>query len=194
MDGPSHLDNKADFRWNVSYDLGIIDKKGTPVSGITGNTSSGAGGWTISSDNGGGDVCSHSGGLKLGKMGSISGRVQTSGKVIMQLIPGANDFSTTNGGSGSNACSTSDYWHDWIENFSHVGTGSMTVDPLTAFVTIKPNELKFGKVVVNVSNHTLAAPELTVNPDCGSGNGASCTQSYDWKGTVTFKKLRSPRP
>jgi hypothetical protein len=190
-DGPSHLDNTADFHWKVKYLLVFINQKGHQVAAISTNSSSGGGGWTINSDNGGGEVCTHSGGLKLNKMGSILGVVQkTSGKVIMHLIPGANDFATTNGGSGSDACSTSDYWHDWVGNFSHVGTSEESIDPLTAFVTLSKKELGFGKVVVNVSNHTLAAPSLTVVSNCGSGNGASCTQSYDWKGTVTFVKKR----
>jgi len=79
-----------------------------------------------------------------------------------------------------------------VESFSKVGTGSETVDPLTAFVTLTPHELGFGKLVVNVSNQTLAAPELTVEPDCGSGNGATCTQSFDWQGSVTLIKTRTP--
>lgn len=191
-DGPSHGEVSSQFHWTAHYDFIFIDKGGSQVAAITDKKqTSGGGTWSIASDNGGGDVCTKTGGLKLNQMGSISGAVQkSSGKVIMHLIPGSNDFATTDGSSGSQACDTTDFWHDWVESFSHVGTSEETFDPLTAFVTLSKKELKFGKVVVNVSNHTLAAPSLTVDPDCGSGNGATCTQSYDWKGTVTFLKKR----
>lgn len=111
----------------------------------------------------------------------------------MRIVPGSSeDFSTTDGSSGSQACDTTDFWHDWVMSFSHVGTDE-NVDPLTAFVHLSRAEQRAGKVIVNVSNHTLAAPSLTVDPNCGSGNGASCTQTFDRKGSVTFTKTKSPK-
>ena len=191
-DGPSHGEISATFHWKVTYLLSFIRVAGHQVAGlVNGANSSGGGDWSIASDNGGGDVCSRSGGLRLGPYGMISGRVQRSGKVAMQLVPANSDFVTLNGSSGSTACDTTDFWHDWVVSFSKVGNGDLgTVDPLTAFVTLSKRELGFGKVVVNVSNHTLAEPSLTVGSDCGSGNGASCTQSFDWRGTVTFVKTK----
>jgi hypothetical protein len=190
--GGSFTRTSARFHWAVHYNLLFIDKPGEHVAGITGPLSVGAGDWSISSNNGGSESCVRSGGLELNKNGGISGAVQQSGKVIMRLTPGSNDYKTTDGSSGSQACDTTDFWHDWVENFSKVGSGGETIDPLTGFVTLSKQELNFGKIVVNVSNHTLAAPTLTVDPGCGgvSGGGASCHQSYDWKGTVTFTKTK----
>jgi len=190
VDGPSHAEITARFHWKVHYLLTFIDQKGHQLAAATSKPSSGAGDWSIASDNGGGDTCSKTGRLSLNKFGTISGRVQPGGKVIMRLVPGNADFKTLEGSSGSSACDTTDFWHDWVLSFSKVGNGSETVDPLTAFATLSKKDLTFGKVVVNVSNHTLAEPSLTVASDCGSGHGASCTQSYDWKGSVTFKKVK----
>jgi hypothetical protein len=191
VDGPAHNETTAHFHWNAHYNLLFIEKKGFQVTAITTPDSQGGGDWTISSDNGGGDVCSKSGGLKLNHDGEILGRVAASGAIPMRLTPGSNDYSTTGGSNGPQACDTSDFWQQWVESFSKVGTADQ-IDPLTAFLHLSRADLKFGKVIINVSNHTLAAPSLTVDHDCGSGDGATCTQSYEWHGSVTFRKTRAP--
>jgi hypothetical protein len=191
-DGPSFGKINATFQWKITYLFNFIHKAGSQASGVA-RSHAGSGEWSIVSDNGGSEKCSRHGGLRSTPNGGITGRVQRSGAVIMQVIPGSSeDFSTTDGSSGSQACDTTDFWHDWVTNFSKVGSDtSQSFDPLTAFVHLSAADQRAGKVIVNVSNHTLAAPSLTVNPDCGSGNGASCTQSFDWHGTVTFTKTRS---
>ena len=188
-DGPSFSNIHANFHWKVVYQLDIINKTVTGVA----RHPSGGGDWSIVSDNGGSEKCSRNGGLKATGFGGIVGAVQRSGAATMRLVPGSpEDFSTTDGSNGSQACDTTDFWHDWVTSFSKVGTDE-SVDPLTAFVNLSRGDQRSGKVVFNVSNHTLSAPSLTVDPDCGSGNGASCTQSYDWTGHVTFTKTKSPR-
>ena len=189
-DGPSSGTTKASFHWNVTYQLVISGRRGAQVGGGS-TASSGAGDWSIVSDNGGGEKCSRSGGLRLGRYGGITGRTQSSGAVNLQIVPaGSTDYSTTGGSSGSAACDTTDFWGQWVTGFSHVGTGERSLDPLTAVVRLSKQELRAGKVVVNVSNDSLATPELVVDPDCGSGNGATCRQSFDWKGSVTFTKSK----
>jgi hypothetical protein len=193
-DGPSFGKITSGFHWKVAYLLSVFHKSGQPVTGLA-RKHQGGGDWSIVSDNGGGDQCSRHGGLQMTPNGVITGRVQPSGAVNMKLLPGGGtDFITTDGSSGPKACDTTDYWHDWVVSFSKVGSSDTEdFDPLTAFIHLSRGEQRAGKVIANVSSHTLAAPSLTVNPDCGSGNGATCTQSFDWKGTVTLTKTTSPR-
>jgi hypothetical protein len=190
-DGPSFENINSSFHWKVTYLLDFFKKSGQPVSGVA-RQPSGGGDWRIVSDNGGDETCSRNGGLKATGFGGIIGRVQGSGAAIMHVVPGSpEDFSTTDGSSGSQACDTTDFWDDWVTSFSHVGTSDTeNFDPLTAFVNLSRADQRSGKVIVKVSNHTLSAPSLTVDPDCGSGNGASCTQTFDWKGSVTFTKTK----
>jgi hypothetical protein len=194
-DGPSHGDIEAHFNWDVTYMLDINHKAGAQVAGFAGNgNSKGSGDWSISSDNGGGDVCTKHGGLKIAPNGAIDGKVQPSGKVAMRVVPGGGtigeDYTTTGGSSGSQACDTTNFWHDWVESFSHIGTSdNEDIDPLTAFVNLTRSDQRAGKVIFNVSNKLQLA--LTPNPDCGSGDGATCTQSFDWSGHVTLTKKKS---
>lgn len=188
--GGSFTKVSSRFHWAVHYHLEFINRGGEQVAAISGPLSNGAGSWSISSDNGNGDTCTRNGGLKLNNDGAISGRVQPGGKVILHLVPGSNDYKTLDGSSGGKACDTTDFWHDWVQSFSKVGTGDTQVDPLTAFVKLSKAEQRAGKVIINVSN--VSVPELTAESTCGgvSGGGASCHQTYEWKGSVTFKKQR----
>lgn len=192
VDGPAHNETSSGFHWKAEYNLTFIDKKGSQVGG-TSSSSNGGGDWKISSDNGGGDVCTKSGGLKLQKNGAITGTIGPTGGLPLRLTPGSDDYSTTGGSSGSTACDTTDFWQQWVESFSKVGTAD-SVDPLTALVKLSKKDLSFGKLIFNVSNkkEVLAFPSLSPPEDCGSGDGATCTQSFDWKGTVTFRKTKTP--
>ncbi len=191
-DGPSFATVDSSYHWKVSYLFALFHKSGQAASGVA-RENSGGGDWKIVSDNGADEKCSRTGGLKTTANGGIIGRVQGNGAVNMHIVPGGNeDFTTTNGSSGSQACDTTDFWHDWVTSFSHVGTDD-NVDPLTAFVHLSKADQRAGKVIINVSNSTLSAPSLTVTPDCGSGNGATCTQTFDWKGSVTFTKTKKPQ-
>lgn len=194
VDGPSHAEIEAHFKWNVTYTLDIQHKTGAHVTGFAGHgKSQGSGDWSISSDNGGGETCTKSGGLKITPYGTISGVVEHRGLVEMKVIPGqgvGQDYTTTGGSSGSQACDTTDFWHDWVDGFSHVGTNDVeTLDPLTAFARLTRADQRAGKVILKVSNQLNA--DLRVDPDCGSGDGATCTQSFDWTGHVTFTKGRT---
>lgn len=198
-DPPGSGETRASYHWRVDYaSMLISQRQGSIVASVASvvddravNHGRFAGKWSIASDNGGGETCQHSGRLGLPPgAGRILGRVERSG-VTMQVIPGS--FITVGGSSGSGACDTTDFWSRWVRDFSHIGSGQTDHDPLTAFVAIPRRLLSFGKIVEHVSNSTLAAPSLTANPDCGSGNGATCTQTFDWRGTVTFTKVAPPR-
>jgi hypothetical protein len=178
----------ATFHWKVAYSpLLVISKAGATVgtASLPGR-SSGGGEWSISVQNDE-ESCSGHGALKLAKLGGITGQVQPSGKLPLKLTPGDSDFLTEGGSGGSGPCVTGDFWHDWVLGFSHIGSGEIEdLDPLTAFVTLNRSDLKAGKVVANVSNSTLAAPSLSPDADCGSGDGTTCTQSFNWSGRVTL--------
>lgn len=185
---------RADFHWKVAYTPLVVLSRPGRVAMTVRRAGSGAGGeWSISSTNVE-ESCARHGGLKLAPLGAGSGALEDGGSLSLELTPGQGDFTTMGGRAGPGPCDTTDFWQGWVTNFSHVGLGgARPLDPLTAFVTLTPAELRAGKVLVNVSNKTLAAPELQVVNDCGSGNGATCTQSFEWKGQVTITRLHSPR-
>lgn len=178
----------ATFHWKAVYaPLLVVAKPGATVGTATlAGRSSGGGEWSIAVQNDE-ESCSGHGSLKLAKVGGITGRVQSSGVLPLKLTPGDSDFLTEGSSGGSGPCDTGDFWHDWVMGFSHIGTGEIEdLDPLTAFVTLTRADLKAGKVVANVSNSTLAAPSLSPEADCGSGDGTTCTQSFTWSGRVTL--------
>jgi hypothetical protein len=187
----------AAFRWKVSYGRLLILRRARASvgTGVRPAASHGTGEWSINSDNGE-ERCSRSGGLTLAPGGGITGRVGRSGAVNLTITPGLGDFQTTNPSSGFTACDTQSFWHDWVEGFSHAGSssGEEVVDPLSAFVDLRGPDLRHGKTIFTVSSASsvLAAPGLGVAPDCGSGDGASCTQSFTWGGHVTLRKPGRP--
>jgi hypothetical protein len=179
-------EDSAQFHWDVVYEPLLVAGKGPVGTGARAGSSTGGGTWSISSHDSE-SSCIQTGALTLGPFGGIQGTRGSKG-VSLILIPGTSDFVTTNPTTPSPSCDTSDFWHDWVESFSHVGLDE-GVDPLTSFVHLSNHDIKKqGKVVVNTSNSTLAAPSLTIEPDCGSGGGSSCHQTFSWEGTVTLKK------
>lgn len=110
---------KAGFHWKVAYAPLLVSLRGGSQVGTAAeqSRSSGGGEWSISVANGE-ESCSKNGGLALGQGGGILGRVQHSGSLPLRLTPGSSDFTTTGGSSGSEACDTTDFWHDWVTNFS----------------------------------------------------------------------------
>lgn len=124
------------------------------------------------------------------------GAYQKNGRAVMQLVPGStrDDFTTTDESGGSSPCDTTDFWHEWIQSFSKVGSGpDGEVDPLTAFVSLSRREQRAGKLIVTVSNTTFAprGTSLTVDPNCDA-SPATCRQTFEWAGHVTFTKTKSP--
>jgi hypothetical protein len=184
---------QAAFHWKAAYTpLVVLSRRGRVAMMTRRRGSSGGGEWSIASDNVE-ESCAKKGGLKLAPLGQGSGALGRDGSLSLQLTPGNDDFTTTGGSAGPGPCDTADFWQGWVTGFSHVGGGAESLDPLTAFVKLTAADLRAGRVFVNVSNVTLAAPELQVDPDCGSGDGATCKQSFEWKGRVTVTRLRSPR-
>jgi len=180
---------RSSFHWRVRYDLLFVYHRGHQLGAITRPGGSGTGTWSVSLRNVGDQDCSTGGGLELNRYGAISGSIQRDSSLVMALFPGSGDYRTSGGSSGSSPCNTTDFWRDWVHGFSEIGRGTQSLDPLTAVVLLRPAQLRRKRLSLQVSNRTLFTPQLTVNPDCGSGQGRSCTQSFGWRGTVTLTKL-----
>jgi hypothetical protein len=184
----------ATYSWDVHYSPLLIGPKGPVGTAAKAGSSTGHGTWSISSTHTE-ETCTQSGGLALAPFGGITGTRSKRGANLI-VVPGGGDFKTVNATNGSGACDTSDFWQEWLESFSLAGIGDEagTVDPLTSFAHLKNKEIKkHGKIVIETSNHTLAAPSLTIEPDCGSGGGSSCHQTFEWTGQVTLKKKKLRR-
>jgi hypothetical protein len=188
---------KSTFSWNANYNTLLIIRQRNQLfnSGLNERKSKAKGDWSIAvqaqeSDN----SCSHSGHLTLGAGdgGGIEGRVQNSGLAPLRISLGNPDYDTTGGDSGGTACSTTDFWHDWVQSFSKVGLGDddEAVSPVTAIVRLDASDFAHGKIIEHVSSTNLALPQLTPNKNCGGDAGGSCVQHFSWTGTVTLTKKR----
>jgi len=180
---------RSSFHWRVRYELLFVDHRGHQLGAIAKPHPIGAGTWSVAFSNAGEESCSRAGGLLLNRYGAISGDIQRDGWLVMELFPGSNDYRTVHGSGGSGLCATSDFWRNWVQGFSRVGSGAPVLDPLTAVVLLGPRQLHRHRLSLAVSNHSLFEPQLTIDPDCGSVSGSSCSQSFAWTGTVTLTKL-----
>jgi hypothetical protein len=181
-------EESAAYNWDVHYTPLFIGPAGEIGAATDDLTSKGGGTWSVSSHDAE-SSCTQTGGFALIPLGGIVGTRGGKG-VNLILVPGAGDFVSVNATNADGACNTDDFWHDWVQNFSLVGVGEDdSFDPLTSFAHISNRDLKkHGKIVIKTSNHTLAAPSLTIPADCGGGGGSSCTQTFDWTATVTLTK------
>ncbi|MDQ8043652.1 MAG: hypothetical protein REI11_03555 [Patulibacter sp.] len=186
---------KAQFHWDVKYYKMIIVRQGgsTVSTPVNEKKSKAAGEWSVTSTSSDpGSSCATNGTLGLNSGGGIEGRVQPSGKYIFQVSIGLPGFSTSGGDNAGTACSTTDFWHDWVASFSHIGNGDDLgdVDPITGFSILDKSDFNHGKIVDNLSNETLRAPSLSPPESCGSDGGTSCTQHFNWHGHLILTKVK----
>jgi hypothetical protein len=113
--------------------------------------------------------------------GSADFTVQAVSTVVEYPL-GADDCSDIGG------TETSDFWQDWVTGFAHAGLDSNST--LTYAFTLSKEQLAQGKVIVIAQ----APPDEVPPTDCGSGDGAVCTQSYGWTGTVTLQRESTLSP
>ncbi|MFL5871532.1 MAG: hypothetical protein ACJ75R_10645 [Solirubrobacterales bacterium] len=170
----------ADFDWHIAYRKVAIDSgKGLPWNR---GRASGGGTWKMTSE---ADQCSRTGDLKLIGDGGGFGDVRR-GQVI--VFPEEGDYSSTDPGNVGSPCDTSDFWRQWVADFSQVGQAD-GVDPLTSFFQVKPSKLKHAKsITVKTSNRAPQFPSLSPAPNCGFTGIGSCTQSFSWTATVKIRR------
>lgn len=182
------------YKWDVKYrTLIFLRSAGANISSVANpKRSTASGDWSITASSPDpSSNCATKGTLALGPDGGIEGLVQPSGKAVFKVSVGIPGLRTATGAdNGATACSTTDFWHEWPISFSHIGNGDIGEDndPLTGFTTLTKEDFSHGKIVENLSNVSLKAPNLTINPSCGGDAGTTCDQDFSWTGHLTLTK------
>jgi hypothetical protein len=201
--GGGTLTVHSTFKWQTAIQHVLIPTRAsTPLAAnqypAYGLGQDASGDWTITNTGSQGEDCSNSGtlGLPPGPLGISGGNAKVhrtppgvASGVVFNLVALSGFATKSGGGDGALPCYPMDFWHDWVINFSGVGTkhadaNTPDATPLSATVTLHPSDLVHGTITKHVS---IDVGEQ-IPSDCGSGNGTSCQQSYTWSGTVRFVK------
>lgn len=170
---------KGDFTWKTTFKFHF---EGLDFGyAYLAKKSSVKGDWTASNTSSAGAVCTGSGTL-AGNDYTPGVRKKKSGGAVRLAPQAFSTFGLTTPKSTGDDCSSSDgrhtdFWNDWITS-NGVGDKYPAIEP--EFKLTK-SKLKKRKIVLPVN----VVPAEKPSPTCGS----MCTQSWDWSGTITLKRV-----
>ncbi len=168
----------AEFRWRIAYRRAGRGQDGT-IEWRKGNAT-GSGRWSMSSE---ADNCSRSGDLAL--KGDGGGLIDFQGRKLELIVfPDEGDFSSTDPEGAGGPCDTTDFWRQWVVDFSQVGAAD-AVDPLTSYLKLPRARLRRKRgITIQTSNETPTFPSLDPLSSCGFGETGQCTQAFDWRARI----------
>ncbi len=107
---------------------------------------------------------------------------------------GDDSFVYTGTKAGSEPCNVLDPWATWVAGNSHIGNGG--AEAFNAVLTVPQSQLRAAAGGHSQTFQVALQPiDGLSSTDCGSepSLGISCTQSFNWSGTVVITGLKKKK-